>query len=270
MSAAAGVPDILKKILHRKSEEIAERSSRLSEQDLLEQCKAQSAPRGFCAAMNAALAAGRSAVIAEVKKASPSKGVIREDFQPAEIAKSYQAGGAACLSVLTDADYFQGSEAALIAARDACELPVIRKDFIVDSYQVSEARAIGSDCILLIVAALEDTQMQALYMQAVELGMDVLVEVHDRQELDRALTLSPMLLGINNRDLRTFDVSLNTTIDMLDAIPQGTTVVTESGILNRDDVALMRKHQVNSFLVGEAFMRAPDPGGALAEFFAIG
>jgi len=270
MSAPADVPDILKKILHRKSEEIAERSAKLSEQDLLAQCKEQSAPRGFCSAMQSALADGRSAVIAEIKKASPSKGVIREDFHPAQIAQSYQTGGAACLSVLTDADYFQGSEAALMAARGACELPVIRKDFIVDSYQVSEARAIGSDCILLIVAALEDAQMQALYAQAVELGMDVLVEVHDRVELERALTLSPMLLGINNRDLRTFDVTLNPTIDMLDAIPEGTTVVTESGILHKDDVALMRKHHVNSFLVGEAFMRAPEPGVALADFFAIG
>jgi len=265
MSIAPDVPDILKKILQRKTQEISERSKTVSEQDLLHACKEQDAVRGFVASMQSRLTKGQSAVIAEIKKASPSKGVLREQFEPAEIATSYEAGGAACLSVLTDADFFQGSEAALKAARAACALPVIRKDFIIDSYQVTEARAIGSDCILLIVAAVDDSQMQALYTQAVELGMDVLVEVHDTAELERALRLSPMLLGINNRDLRTFDVSLNTTIDMLNAIPAGTTVVTESGILGKDDVSLMREHQVNAFLVGEAFMRAPEPGEALAK-----
>lgn len=267
MSMPADVPDILIKILQRKSEEITARSKQVGEQDLLALCDQQSAPRGFVAAMQGYVSRGQSAVIAEIKKASPSKGVLREDFQPESIAQSYQAGGAACLSVLTDADFFQGSEAALQAARAACDLPVIRKDFIIDSYQVSEARAIGSDCILLIVAALDDVQMSDLYQQAVGLGMDVLVEVHDRVELERALHLSPMLLGINNRDLRTFEVSLNTTLNLLADIPNDTLVVTESGILTRKDVALMREHQVNSFLVGEAFMRAPDPGDALAAMF---
>ena len=268
MNATPDVPDILIKILQRKTEEIASRSAKVSEQQLLSQASSSDAPRGFCAAVQSAVAAGRSAVIAEIKKASPSKGVIREDFQPAQIAKSYEAGGAVCLSVLTDADYFQGSEAYLQAARAACSLPVIRKDFIIDSYQVSEARAIDADCILLIVAALDDAKMKDLYEQSVGLGMDVLVEVHDAQELDRALKLSPMLLGINNRNLRTFDVSLNTTIDLLPSIPPQTHVVTESGILNSDDVALMREHQVHSFLVGETFMRAPEPGEALAGLFA--
>lgn len=268
MSATPNVPDILKKILQRKVEEIALRSANVSEQQLLSQASTSDAPRGFCAAMQSAVDGGRSAVIAEIKKASPSKGVIREDFHPAQLAKSYEVGGAVCLSVLTDADYFQGSEAYLQEARAACALPVIRKDFIIDSYQVSEARAIDADCILLIVAALEDAQMKDLYEQSVELGMDVLVEVHDAQELDRALKLSPMLLGINNRDLRSFNVSLNTTIDLLKSIPAQTHVVTESGILNSEHVALMREHQVHSFLVGEAFMRAPEPGEALAALFA--
>ena len=270
MSSMPDVPDILKKILHRKLEEISDRSANISEQQLLSVASNASAPRGFCAAINSAIAEGRSAVIAEVKKASPSKGVLREDFRPADIAMSYQAGGAACLSVLTDADYFQGSEAYLQEARSACALPVIRKDFIIDSYQVSEARAIDADCVLLIAAALDDARMNDLYQQSVALGMDVLVEVHDKQELERAMRLSPMLLGINNRDLRTFDVSLNTTIDLLSAIPEETCVVTESGILSHEHVALMREHNVNAFLVGEAFMRAPEPGQALANLFAAG
>lgn len=269
MAKQADVPDILKKILHRKTEEIAERSKKLSEQGLLQQAKQVDAPRGFCRSINSLMGAGKPAVIAEVKKASPSKGVLRADFNPADIAKSYEQGGAACLSVLTDADFFQGSERALQQARQACALPVIRKDFIIDSYQVSEARAIGADCILLIVAALDDAQMSALYAQAVELGMDVLVEVHDRAELERALVLSPMLLGINNRNLRTFEVSLNTTIDLLPLIPESATVVTESGILATSDVTLMQEHHVNAFLVGEAFMRAPNPGQALADMFAL-
>ncbi len=268
MSMPADVPDILVKILHRKTEEIAARSKRVGEQDLLASSEQQTKPRGFVEAMQSTVSQGRAAVIAEVKKASPSKGVLREDFHPGEIAASYQAGGAACLSVLTDADFFQGSEAALQTARAACDLPVIRKDFIIDPYQVSEARAIGSDCILLIVAALNDTQLKDLYEQAVGLGMDVLVEVHDRAELDRAQRLSPMLLGINNRNLRTFEVSLNTTVELLADVATDTMVVTESGILTRNDVALMREHQVNSFLVGEAFMRAPDPGEALAAMFS--
>jgi indole-3-glycerol phosphate synthase len=207
-------------------------------------------------------------VIAEVKRASPSKGVLRENFVPADIAKSYETGGAACLSVLTDTQYFQGSADYLKAARDACSLPVIRKDFIVDAYQVYEARAMGADCILLIVGALEWNQMLALEALAHELGMDVLVESHDSEELEAALTLSTPLIGINNRDLRTFNVSLQTTISLLSQIPADKTVITESGILTREDVTLMREHGVNSFLVGEAFMRADDPGRALADLFA--
>lgn len=264
----AHVPDILIKILKRKTEEVAARSSKVDEQELLKQAASADAPRGFVSAMNATMAAGRPAVIAEVKKASPSKGVLREDFQPEKIAKSYEEGGASCLSILTDADFFQGSEAALQAARAACALPVIRKDFIIDSYQVSEARAIGADCILLIVSALDDAQLKDLYDQAVGLGMDVLVEVHDAAELERAQALSPMLLGINNRNLRTFEVSLNTTIELLPAISAGTTVVTESGILSVEDVHFMQEHNVNAFLVGEAFMRAPDPGQALKTLFS--
>ena len=267
MASLPDVPDILKKILVRKEEEVAQRSANTSIDQLAEQARQASPVRGFCRAMTNAMAAGEAAVIAEVKKASPSKGVLREHFNPAEIAKSYEQGGAVCLSVLTDADFFQGSEQALQQARSACQLPIIRKDFIIDPYQVVEARSINADCILLIAAALSDAQMSALYTQAVELGMDVLVEVHDAEELDRALSLQPMLLGINNRDLRTFDVSLNTTIGLLDRIPNGTMLVTESGILSRDDVQRMREHGVNGFLVGEAFMRAADPGQALATLF---
>jgi indole-3-glycerol phosphate synthase len=211
---------------------------------------------------------GRAAVIAEIKKASPSKGVLRADFRPADIARSYAAGGAACLSVLTDADFFQGSEEYLRQARAACDLPVIRKDFIVDPYQVVEARAIGADCILLIAACLDDDQLQSLNRQAHELGMDVLIEVHDADELERALATDNRLVGINNRNLRTFKVSLQTTIDLLDAIPDDRLVVTESGILAAGDVALMRRHDVHVFLVGEAFMRAQDPGRQLVAFFA--
>ncbi len=265
---AADVPDILKRIIKRKYEEIAERRAKVSIETLLEQAADADATRGFCASVVNTLDSGHAAVIAEIKKASPSKGVIRDPFDPAAIAKSYEAGGAACLSVLTDKDYFQGSEAALVAARAACHLPVIRKDFIVDAYQVAEARAIGADCILLIAAALDDDQLQSLYQQAVELGMDVLVEVHDATELQRSLTLSPMLLGINNRDLRTFDVTLDTTLGLLDQIPAGTCVVTESGILNSADVMRMRQADVHAFLVGEAFMRAEDPGTALKEMFS--
>ena len=206
-------------------------------------------------------------MIAEIKKASPSKGVIREDFVVDEIARSYEAGGACCLSVLTDQDFFQGHDDFLVAARAACQLPVIRKDFIVDPYQVVESRAIGADCILLIVAALDDAALASLHRQARSLGMDVLVEVHDRAELERALKLELELVGINNRDLRSFDTSLETTINLLDEVPADCLVVTESGIHGRDDVALMHRHDVHAFLVGEAFMRAPDPGQGLRELF---
>lgn len=260
-------PTILTRILARKDQEVAERQQAVSEADLLALAERQSAPRGFIDALNQRIAVGDAAVIAEVKKASPSKGVMREEFHPADIAKSYAQGGAACLSVLTDADFFQGHEDYLIAARDACDLPVIRKDFITHGYQVTEARAIGADCILLIVAALNDAQLRDLHQQANALGMDVLVEVHDAEELERALALDLKLVGINNRNLHTFDTSLNTTLDLLPRIPEGVTVITESGIHTRDDVELMRDHEVNGFLVGEAFMREEDPGLALKRLF---
>lgn len=261
-------PDILKKIVQRKREEIAERQQQRSIDELKQLLPSAPPPRGFVAAMQAKLDAGLPAVIAEVKKASPSKGVMRENFVPAEIAQSYEKGGAACLSVLTDIDFFQGSDDYLQQAREACSLPVIRKDFIIDPYQVVEARVIGADCILLIAACLSDEQMRDLSSLAVELGMDVLVEVHDGEELQRTLPLNLPLVGINNRNLRTFETSLDTTLELLAQIPEGRIVVTESGIHTPDDVALMRKNSVNSFLVGEAFMRAEEPGEKLAELFA--
>jgi len=260
-------PDILKKIVARKHEEIAERSARVTQADLLEGLADVDAPRGFVRALQARVDGGLPAVIAEIKKASPSKGVLREDFRPAEIARSYARGGAACLSVLTDVDFFQGADVYLQAARAACDLPVIRKDFIVDPYQVVEARSIGADCILLIVACLDDAQLHALNDLAHQLGMDVLIEVHDGEELERALQTDNRLIGINNRNLRTFEVSLRTTLDLLAGIPSDRLVVTESGILAPGDVQLMRDHRVNAFLVGEAFMRARDPGARLAELF---
>ena len=263
--------DILNKIIATKHDELAD----LMREKPLSVVRAEAEAscnlgdiRDFTAAIEAKIAAGKSAVIAEIKKASPSKGILRENFVPADIAKSYEAGGAACLSVLTDAPYFQGSVAYLQAARAACNLPVIRKDFIVDAYQVYEARAMGADCILLIVGALELHQMQALEMLAHELGMAVLVESHDAAELDAALTLKTSLIGINNRDLRTFNVSLSTTTDLLAKIPSGKRVITESGILTNADVSHMRSHDVHAYLVGEAFMRAPDPGATLKTLFA--
>ncbi|WP_355661311.1 indole-3-glycerol phosphate synthase TrpC [Halomonas salifodinae] len=261
------LPTILARILARKDEEVQERSRAVAERDLLALAERQSAPRGFVAALENRIARGEPGVIAEIKKASPSKGVMREDFRPAEIAADYAAGGAACLSVLTDADFFQGHEDFLVDARDACELPVIRKDFITHGYQVSEARAIGADCILLIVAALDDARMADLYQQARALGMDVLVEVHDAKELERALRLDLPMVGINNRDLHTFDTRLETTFELLAQIPGEVTVITESGIHTRDDVARMREKAVHGFLVGEAFMRQPSPGAALKELF---
>lgn len=260
-------PDILKKIVRRKQEEIAARRQQHSIEELKQQLDSAPAPRGFVNAMKAKLAAGLPAVIAEVKKASPSKGVMRENFVPAEIAKSYEKGGAACLSVLTDIDFFQGSDEYLKQAREACSLPVIRKDFIIDPYQVYEARVIGADCILLIAACLSDQQLQDLSSLAVELGMDVLVEVHDAEELVRTLPLNLPLVGINNRNLRTFETRLETTLELLKQIPEERIVVTESGIHTPQDVALMREHSVNSFLVGEAFMRAEEPGKKLSELF---
>ena len=264
---ANATPTILERILERKDEEVASRRREVSEQALLARAREQDAPRGFVISLAERIRDGDAAVIAEVKKASPSKGLIREDFRPAEIAAQYARGGAACLSVLTDADFFQGHEDYLIAAREACSLPVIRKDFIVHGYQVSEARAIGADCILLIVAALEDAQMRDLHQQAGELGMDVLVEVHDAQELERALALDLDLVGINNRDLHTFNTRLETTLDLLPRIPPEVTVITESGIHSRDDVLRMRENDVHGFLVGEAFMREEDSGEALRRLF---
>lgn len=260
-------PTVLKKIVARKWEEVAERKPLVSEARLQQQAQQADAPRGFVDSLQRALAQGRSAVIAEAKKASPSKGVIRAQFDPAAIARSYQNGGASCLSVLTDRDFFQGHEDYLMQARAACALPVIRKDFIVDPYQVIEARAINADCILLIAACLDDDQMEELSACARELGMDVLIEVHDRAELERALPLNQTLVGINNRNLHTFEVSLQTTFDLLPHIPSDRIVVTESGILAPADVQAMRDHGVNSFLVGEAFMRADDPGTRLRELF---
>lgn len=260
-------PDILKKIIHRKEQEIAERKQLKAVDVVINEIKTASPVRGFVDSMKKRIANNEPAVIAEIKKASPSKGVMREDFQPAEIAKSYQAGGASCLSVLTDIDFFQGSDDYLKQARNACDLPVIRKDFIVDSYQVYEARAMGADCILLIVAVLTNNQMADLYLLARELGMDVLIEVHDEAELHRALPLGADLVGINNRNLRDFTTSLNTTLDLLAQIPDDRIVVTESGIHTAEHIKLMRDHQVNAFLVGEAFMRADEPGVELKKLF---
>ncbi|AFT68031.1 indole-3-glycerol phosphate synthase TrpC [Cycloclasticus sp. P1] len=261
-------PDVLKKIVARKHQEVAERLERFSIDDLKQQIAQASPVRGFVKSIKKKLSNGETAVIAEVKKASPSKGLLRENFNPAEIAASYEAGGAACLSVLTDKDFFQGSEAYLKQARTACKLPVIRKDFIVDPYQVYEARAIGADCILLIVAALNDETLQGLYQLAGELGLDVLVEVHDADELESALRLDLALIGINNRDLRTFDTSLKTTVDLLEHIPDGIIVVSESGLHKPEDISMLKEHQVHTFLIGEAFMRCDDPGEALKRLIA--
>ena len=261
------VPDILKKIIARKREEIADAQRLISVAQLQQRASEADACRGFCAGITTRIEAGKPAVIAEIKKASPSKGILRDPFSPADIAVSYEAAGAACLSVLTDVDFFQGGEWALREARVSCDLPVIRKDFIVDPYQVFEARAMNADCILLIAAVLTENEIRELYDLAVKLGMDVLVEVHDADELKRAQAVDPMLLGINNRDLRTFNVSLGTTEALLPLISKGTTVVTESGIMSPGDVERMQSSGVNAFLVGEAFMRAADPGQALLELF---
>ena len=265
--------DILQRILAVKAEEVSAARSARSIADLEHEARSTLAPdqplapRGFASALRAAIGAGRSAVIAEVKRASPSKGLLRDPFKPAEIALSYQQGGAACLSVLTDQRFFQGASSHLIEARSACSLPVLRKDFVVDPWQVIEARTWGADCVLLIAAALSDTQMTDLEACAHSLGMDVLVEVHDAGELERALRLRTPLVGINNRNLRTFEVSLDTTIGLLSSVPDDRLVVTESGILVAADVQRMRAAGVGAFLVGEAFMRAPDPGQALARLF---
>ena len=260
--------DILEKILATKRSEIAAAMSETPLAAMQARAQAMEPPRDFVAALRGKIAAGAAAVIAEIKKASPSKGVIRADFRPAEIAASYEQGGAACLSVLTDAQYFQGDPQYLQQARAACHLPVLRKDFLIDPYQVYEARAMGADCILLIVAALDLPRMRELERIAHDLGMAVLVEVHDGDELELALQLDTPLLGINNRNLRTFDVTLDTTLGLLSRIPSQRIVVTESGIFTPQDVARMRDNCVHAFLVGEAFMRAPEPGLELARVFA--
>jgi indole-3-glycerol phosphate synthase len=259
--------DILLKILTRKKVEIEDRKNRVSGSQLQSALASAPITRGFIQSMRDKNEQGLSAVIAEVKKASPSQGVIRENFDPAEIALSYANAGAACLSVLTDVDFFQGHDDYLVAARNACTLPVIRKDFIIDEYQIVEARTLGADCILLIVAALDDLALKHLNQVAIDLGMDVLVEVHDQQELDRAMQLGLSLVGINNRNLRTFETNLSTTIDLRDQIPDDCILVTESGIHTSADVKLMRDNNVNAFLVGEAFMRAEEPGDALRSLF---
>lgn len=260
--------DILNKILDTKRTEVAADQARTPLLAMQELAKTQPPARDFVGAIRNKIAAGKAAVIAEIKKASPSKGVIRADFKPAEIAKSYEQGGAACLSVLTDIEYFQGSAEYLKQARAACSLPVLRKDFMIDPYQVYEARAMGADCILLIAAAIDLAKMCELESIAHSLGMAVLVEVHNGEELNLALQLETPLLGINNRNLRTFDVTLQTTLDLLGRIPQDKIVVTESGIFTVDDVALMQKNNVHTFLVGEAFMRQVDPGLELSKVFA--
>ena len=259
--------DILNTILARKTQEVAERSARMPLAELKARVADASPVRGFANALQAAIANGDPAVIAEVKKASPSKGVIRADFRPAEIAVSYEFGGASCLSVLTDVDFFLGADAYLQEAREACTLPVLRKDFVVDPYQVVEARVLGADCILLIVSALDDRQLAGLSDLAMTLGMDVLVEVHDIDELERAIQVPVPLVGINNRNLRTFDVSLETTLSMRDAVPRDRLLVTESGILGPADVRIMRDAGINAFLVGEAFMRVDEPGEGLRQLF---
>lgn len=265
--------DILQRILARKREEVSARKARTPLAELRARCADAPSARGFAAALRTRTDAGQAAVIAEIKKASPSKGLIRGDFDPTAIARSYQAGGATCLSVLTDVDFFQGGDAYLVAARDACVLPVLRKDFTVDPYQVWEARAIGADAILLIVAALDNAVLVNLHALAIEAGLDVLVEVHDELDLQRALPLpnpARTLIGVNNRDLRTFETRIETTLLLKDAVPHDRLLVTESGIATRDDVARLRAAGVHAFLIGETFMRADDPGAALQRLFAAG
>jgi len=262
--------DILLKILDTKAQEVVERKQRLPLMQIQQKLKGIAPTRDFLDAIRQRIEAGKAAVIAEIKRASPSKGVLRENFDPAQIARSYEQGGAACLSVLTDAEYFQGEDAYLKQARDACQLPVLRKEFIIDPYQIYESRQIGGDCILLIVAVLDDDQLREYTHLADSLDMAVLVEVHDDEELQRALKLNITLLGINNRNLRTFETSLDTTLKLLSAIPDDKIVITESGIHQRDDIKTMLAHNVHGFLIGEAFMRAEQPGDRLAELFETG
>ncbi len=261
------IADILVRILDTKAQEVAERKQKISLQQIKSELENIAPTRDFVAAIRERVEAGKAATIAEIKKASPSKGVMREDFDPAQIARSYEKGGAVCLSVLTDVEYFQGSDAYLKQAKEACSLPVLRKEFIIDPYQVYESRLIGGDCILLIVAALDDQQLREFTDIAHSLDMAVLVEVHDAKELARALKLNTTLIGINNRNLRTFETSLQTTTALLAEIPENRIVVTESGIHGRDDVEIMLEHDVRAFLIGEAFMRAEEPGERLATLF---
>ena len=260
---------ILQRILAVKAEEVQAASAAKPLKALRAEVTQAPEPRDFLGSLNASVAQGRAAVIAEIKKASPSKGVLREDFDPAAIARSYEKGGASCLSILTDREFFHGAPEYLRQGREACTLPVLRKDFIIDPWQVYESRVMGADCILLIVKALGDAQLRDLTALAVDLGMDALLEVHDGEELERALALGPPFVGINNRDLTSFHTDLAVTLDLLPRIPEGCLVVTESGIQTRADVARMRNQGVNGFLVGEAFMRAEDPGMKLAELFAV-
>lgn len=260
-------PDILKKIIARKEQEIIECKNQISFDKMMKKAYSNRETRDFYQALKDKADLKQNAVIAEIKKASPSKGVLREDFDPVEIAKSYQAHGAACLSVLTDKDFFQGDNQYLIDVRESVSLPVLRKEFIIDPYQVLEARVMGADCILLIAACLSDDQMEILAQHAIQLSMDVLVEVHNAEELKRALQLPLVMIGINNRNLRTFDVSLQTTVDLIKEIKDDILVITESGILSTEDVDFMHEHDIYSFLVGEAFMRQADPGVALEEIF---
>jgi len=264
-----GDPDILRRIFARKGEEIRARAEHVPLKELSRRVETAPAPRNFAGALEQRVKQGRPAVIAEVKKASPSKGVLRPDFRPGEIARDYERHGATCLSVLTDVDFFQGADAHLQEARAACGLPVLRKDFTIDLYQVYEARCLGADCILLIVAVLGDPQLRELAVLAAELGMDVLVEVHTADELERALRLHTRLIGINNRDLRTFETRLETTLTLLPQVPKDRIVITESGIHTPEDVARLRRHGAHAFLVGEAFMTAPEPGKKLQELFRI-
>ncbi len=262
-------PDILKKILDKKEEEVARRKLRTPVADLESYAESVEKPRGFYNALQSRVLAKKPAIIAEIKKASPSKGIIREDFQPVTIGQDYAMNGATCLSVLTDKDFFQGSEVYLSLVRERCPLPVLRKDFMIDPYQVYEARALGADCILLIVAALADGQMHELAELATKLGMDVLVEVHDAEELHRALKLDSKLIGVNNRNLRTFDTSLQTTLDLKAQIPDDRLIITESGIHTSEDVQLMLDNGIYAFLIGEAFMRADSPGQKMRELFGL-
>lgn len=267
MTMRIETPTVLKKILTRKAEEISERKAKTTIEQLKAQLDTSSVTRGFVKALQAKIAVGESAVIAEIKKASPSKGVIRENFDPVDIAKSYEIGGAACLSVLTDVDFFQGADQYLQAARAACRLPVIRKDFIVDEYQLFESRVLGADCVLLIVSALQPDELYSLHATALSLGLDVLVEVHDQRELEIALAVDNPMIGINNRNLHTFEVSLDNTFELLEQIPENRIIITESGIHSATDVQRMKNNNVHAFLVGEAFMRNENPGQALKRFF---